>query len=69
MAENELAARLRHAFNVFDVDKSGTLSAAELRAVLTRPGGGQPMSEEDASQLLKEFDTRTATACCRWMNL
>ena len=52
----DTAARLRNAFDVFDVDKSGSLSAEELRAVLTRPGGGQAMSEEDAAKLLKEFD-------------
>lgn len=52
----DTAARLRNAFNAFDVDKSGALTASELAAVLTRPGGGQAMSEEDAATLLKEAD-------------
>ena len=40
---------LRAAFAVFDVDKSGTLTAEELTDVLMRPGGGQPFSAEDAA--------------------
>ena len=56
-AQLEVAARLRKAFDTFDVDKNGSLSACELRAVLTRPGTGAALSEDDAAKLLAEFDT------------
>ena len=56
-AQLEVAARLRKAFDTFDVDKNGSLSACELRAVLTRLGTGAALSEDDAAKLLAEFDT------------
>ena len=47
---------VRAAFHVFDKDGSGALSTDELKAVLTRPGGGQPLSDEEVADIIKEFD-------------
>ena len=47
---------LGKAFNAFDADKSGSISAAELVAILTRAGGGQPMTVADAEALIAEVD-------------
>ena len=47
---------VRAAFHVFDKDGSGALSTQELKAVLTRPGGGQPLSDEEVLDIVKEFD-------------
>ena len=35
------------AFKLFDVDGDGSLSVDELQAVLQRPGGGAPLSNEE----------------------
>lgn len=43
------------AFKAFDADGNGTLSASELVAVLTRPGGAA-MSFADAEELIKTVD-------------
>lgn len=47
---------LRAAFAVFDKDGSGSLSAEELKAVLTRPGGGAALSDEEVRAIIDEFD-------------
>ena len=47
---------VRAAFHVFDKDGSGALSTEELKAVLTRPGGGLPLSDEEVLDIVKEFD-------------
>jgi hypothetical protein len=44
------------AFEAFDCDGSGALSATELVAILTRPGGAAPMSVEAAQDLIKMVD-------------
>jgi Ca2+-binding EF-hand superfamily protein len=46
-------------FRVFDKDGSGTLTADEMKAVLTRniPGQGVMMSAKDVDELIKSFDT------------
>lgn len=49
-------AKVAAAFKVFDADNSGTLSAAELQKILTRPGTGTALSIEDAQQIIKGFD-------------
>ena len=36
---------LKHAFEAFDEDDSGTLDAEELRKILTRVGSGAELSE------------------------
>ena len=47
---------LEAAFKTFDVDNSGTLSVAELTAILTREGGGKPLAETEAEALVKTVD-------------
>ena len=49
-------AELRKAFKVFDKDGSGALSIAEMRAVLTRPGGGAPLSDEEVAAVIAECE-------------
>jgi hypothetical protein len=44
------------AFNSFDRDGSGTLTADELVGILTRPQGGQAMSQADARAFVAYFD-------------
>ena len=48
--------KLKKSFAAFDTDGSGALTHEELKAALTRPGGGAPMSDEDVAKLIKEFD-------------
>lgn len=50
-------AAIKAAFDVFDTDRSGSLSAAELKQVLTRPGGGMPLSLDEVQAIIEEFDT------------
>ena len=50
-------AAIKAAFDVFDTDRSGSLSAAELKQVLTRPGGGSPLSLDEVQAIIEEFDT------------
>ena len=47
---------LKKAFDLFDTDKSGTLTADELIAILTRPGTPKTMSLDDAQAFLSYFD-------------
>ena len=47
---------VRAAFHIFDKDSSGALSTEELKAVLTRPGGGQPLTDAEVADIIKEFD-------------
>ena len=49
-------AELEQAFRTFDLDNSGTLSASELTAILTREGGGAPLTEKEAEALIKTVD-------------
>ena len=45
-------------FDVFDSDESGSLSAAEVLAVLTRQGGdNNNLTEGDAQEIVNDFDT------------
>ena len=48
--------RLRAAFDVFDADGSGALDAEEMRAVLSRPGGGKQMTDEEIKEVIADFD-------------
>lgn len=43
------------AFRVFDQDGSGALDANELRAILQRPGGGQPLTDEEVANIIGTF--------------
>ena len=56
-AREKRERELRKAFDVFDSDKSGSLSVEELRAVLMRPGGGHAMTIEQVQAIIDEFDT------------
>ena len=47
---------IRRAFALFDKDGDGALSVAELQDVLTRPGGGQPLTDDDVRAVIAEFD-------------
>ena len=57
MPRNSKESRLRAAFDTFDTDGSGSLSVAELKAVLTRPGTGITISDEDIVRIIADFDT------------
>ncbi len=48
---------LRKAFSTFDKDGNGKLSATELIGILTRSGGGTPLSRADAQAIIADFDT------------
>ena len=48
--------QLRDAFAKFDLDGDGFMTLAELRTVLTRPGGGKPMADEQIQKLFKKMD-------------
>ena len=50
---------LSSAFEAFDIDKSGTLSATELKEILTYAGvlASRPLSPADADELIAAFDT------------
>ena len=56
MAEQRRAA-LRDAFAEFDADGSGRLSVDELVGVLTRPGGGRPLTEAEARAFVAKHDS------------
>ena len=51
-------AQIREAFAVFDTDKSGKLSASELKAILSRPTA--PTAGNPAAPLSSAELTRTA---------
>lgn len=51
-----IRALLANAFAQFDVDHNGRLSAAELIGILTRTGGGRPLSYKDAESIIASFD-------------
>ena len=48
---------LRRAFYQFDTDRDGFLTVNELVGILTRPGGGNPMTEEEAVAFVEKHDT------------
>ena len=55
-------AAIANAFKVFDTDGSGTLTAAECLAILTRGASDEEreamgMTEEDAQEIIDDFDT------------
>ena len=50
------AAELHAAFRQFDLDGNGKISAEEFVSVLTRGGGGNPLTMQQAQQLIREFD-------------
>ena len=49
----------KKAFQIFDVDKSGSISAEELVKILTRDTpAGKPLSLDDAKEIISDFDRR-----------
>lgn len=46
----------REAFDMFDADGNGWLSEDELRAVISRQGGGAPLSDAEFEVIFVEFD-------------
>ena len=52
-------AEVKAAFDIFDANGDGYLSAAELKAILTRPFGNRPpkFTDVQAEEFLKRFDT------------
>lgn len=53
----QASQEIRGAFKIFDVDGSGTISAHELLAILTRPETGRSLALEDAKEIIASFDT------------
>merc|ERR1712216_678150 len=47
---------LKESFRIFDMDDSGHLDTEEVIEILTRVGGGNPMSKEDATEFIQMFD-------------
>lgn len=47
--------RLREAFAVFDKEKTGKISAAELRSVIANLG--EKVDEDEVEEMMKEADT------------
>jgi Ca2+-binding EF-hand superfamily protein len=52
----DMEQRMRDAFDVFDVNRSGYLDADEVMGILTRVGGTKPMTQHDAAEFIKLFD-------------
>ena len=52
-------AEMAAAFKVFDADADGSISVAELKAILTRPVGSGPpkLTDTQVEQFMKRFDT------------
>ena len=50
------AAELRAAFAAFDSDGNGVLTYDEISGIFTRPGGGKPMTEEEAMAWVEKYD-------------
>jgi hypothetical protein len=48
--------RIMRAFEKFDTNGNGSLSIAELKAVLKRPGGGRPLTDEDVAEIIADYD-------------
>ena len=47
---------LRDAFKKFDRDGSGTITSDEFTAIVTRPGGGNPLTVDQAARLFRRAD-------------
>ena len=52
--DEEQYQEFRDAFNIFDVDHSGTISVSELRKVLRAMG--KEMSNEQVLEMMREVD-------------
>ena len=47
---------LKESFRIFDMDDSGALETDEVIEILTRVGGGNAMSKQDAKEFIEMFD-------------
>ena len=47
---------LRDAFRKFDRDGNGTITSEEFNAIVTRPGGGKPLTIDQAARLFRRAD-------------
>ena len=54
-----LWAELREAFSMYDKNKDGFLSVDEVTGILTRPGGGHPMTKDEATAFISRFDNNS----------
>ncbi|GFP96520.1 calmodulin [Phtheirospermum japonicum] len=54
MKDSDSEEELKEAFEVFDKDKDGFISAAELRHVMTNLG--EKMTDEDVNDMIREAD-------------
>jgi Ca2+-binding EF-hand superfamily protein len=65
MQDPNHAQQLAMQFQVFDTDGNGYLTANEVLAILMRSSGGNPLSMEDAQEVIAAFDTNgDGSACC-----
>lgn len=55
LSDSDTDAELRAAFNVFDADKSGTISSDELRAMLKSLG--DDMTDKEINDIIREADS------------
>lgn len=62
----DFAHETRAAFNVFDKDGSGTISADELRQVMKSLG--ENLTDEEIDEMIREADKdRNGTIDCTWL--
>ncbi|CAH9070647.1 unnamed protein product [Cuscuta europaea] len=54
LKDKEVEAELKAAFQIFDKDHNGLISAAELRHIMTNLG--QKLSEKEVDEMMKEAD-------------
>jgi len=54
MKESDSEEEIKEAFNVFDRDRNGQISAAELRHVMTNLG--EKLTDEEVDEMIKEAD-------------
>jgi Ca2+-binding EF-hand superfamily protein len=47
---------IKEAFNVYDGDQDGYIISKDLYNIISRVGGANKLTKEEASQMLNEFD-------------
>uniref|UniRef100_A0A674IHD9 EF-hand domain-containing protein n=1 Tax=Terrapene triunguis TaxID=2587831 RepID=A0A674IHD9_9SAUR len=57
MRDTDSEEEIREAFRVFDRDKNGYISAAELRHVMTNLG--EKLTDEEVDEMIKEADSNS----------
>ncbi|KAG5519941.1 hypothetical protein PMAC_000218 [Pneumocystis sp. 'macacae'] len=56
---------IREAFKVFDKDGNGTISAAELRHVMTNLG--EKLTDDEVDEMIREADVDGEARRCAWV--